>query len=104
MKRSWVVGHYLYSRVQSEQASALKTTTLCRAVVCSRWLVIGRWGALLGELCSLPVSPVYLDVCPSYTRIPYTPEGRITLHLAHIPPNPGPDRAYNLFRATTVLK
>jgi len=65
--------HYLHSQAQSEQAGAFKT--LCRAAACASWLVIGRWGALLGELCSLPVSLVYLDVCPSYTRIPYTPRG-----------------------------
>jgi len=26
--------------------------TLCREVVCSHWLVVDGWGALLGELCS----------------------------------------------------
>src|SRR6266581_3472477 len=42
MKRFGGFRHYLHSRVQSEQAAALKTRTLCRAVVCSHWLVIGR--------------------------------------------------------------
>jgi hypothetical protein len=56
MKRFGRSRHYLDSQAQSEQAAALKTTTLCRAVVCSYWLVIDRWGALLGELCSLLVN------------------------------------------------
>src|SRR5712691_3312522 len=60
MKRFGVSGHYLLSRAQSEQAAAFKA--LCRAAVCSYWLVIGRWGALLGELCSLPVSPLSADM------------------------------------------
>jgi hypothetical protein len=55
MKRFGGARHYLDSQAQSEQAAALKPTTLCRAVVCSYWLAIDRWGALLGELCSLPV-------------------------------------------------
>ena len=55
MKRFGGRRHYLDSQAQSEQAAALRPTTLCRAVVCSHWLVIDRQGALLGELCSLPV-------------------------------------------------
>ena len=57
MKRFAGTRHYLDSQAQSEQAAALKTTTLCRAVVCSYWLVRDRQGTLLGELCS--------SACPS---------------------------------------
>ncbi len=58
MKRFGGSGHYLHSQAQSEQAAAFKT--LCLAV-CSHWLVIDGWGALLGELCSLPVSSASPD-------------------------------------------
>jgi len=57
VKRFAGTRHYLDSQAQSEQAAALKTTTLCRAVVCSHWLVRDRQGTLLGELCS--------SACPS---------------------------------------
>jgi len=38
--------------------------TLCREVVCSHWLVVDGWGALLGELCALLVNLVCLDLFP----------------------------------------
>ncbi len=45
--------------------------TLCRAVVCSHWLVVDGWGALLGELCSLPVRfSAPSRSSPSTIRIP----------------------------------
>jgi hypothetical protein len=71
LKRFGGAQHYLDSQAQSEQAAALKTTTLCRAVVCSHWLVIDRWGALLGELCSLPVRPIGLVPRLRYEFLPF---------------------------------
>ncbi len=64
MKRFDGLRHYLHSLAQSEPATATKT--LCRTVVCSHGLVIDGWGALLGELCSLPVSYLCSDAHSSH--------------------------------------
>src|SRR5260370_42682231 len=87
MKRFGGYRHYLPSQVQSEQAAALKTTTLFRAVVCSHWLVIGREGALLGELCSPPVCNLFFEVHSLNRRATQsrtlTPLGRVAATRYH---------------------
>jgi len=76
MKRSWGVGHYLYSRVQSEQAAALKTTHIvpcgCLFPLAGNWQV----GALL-ESCAPCRSVLFAS-----TFVPPTPGFRPPPHLA----------------------